>query len=283
MAKFSIADITALREKTGAGMMDVKKALEEADGNVEKAIELIRIKGLKGVEKRSGRKTEEGLVAIKIVDKGAAQKGYVIELVTETDFVAKSEKFLETGDKILEAIVSADADNLDEALAVSFDDGETVKQFVEEAAARFGENVQLKSVQTIEGEKITSYLHKKAQDLPPTIAVLVVTDEKAEEAAKDVAHHIAAYSPKYFSVEDIPEEEVKKEENIATEIAKNEGKPDKIIPNIVRGRLQGFFKTVVLSKQPLAADPKVTVEEHINKTGGKIDKFLRIQVGEEKE
>jgi elongation factor Ts len=280
MANYTTADITKLREKTGAGMMDVKKALDEANGDSEKALEIIRIKGLKGVEKRSGRKAEEGLVTIDIVEKGENQKGFVVELATETDFVAKSEKFIEAGETILKAVVKADANSLEEAEKATIETGETVQEFVRKAAAEFGENVQLKSVQSIEGENITSYLHKKAKDLPPTIAVLVVTDKKGAFIAKDISHHVAALAPKYLSTNDVPSDIVQKEESIAFEIASNEGKPEHIIPNIVKGRLNGFYKETVLLCQPLVADPKTTVEQYVKKSGGDLKGYLRVQVGE---
>jgi len=281
MENFTMGDITKLREKTGAGIMDVKKALEQAKGNFEKAVDIIRIKGIKSVEKRSGRKAEEGLVAVEVVDKNDnTQKGFVIQLATETDFVAKSEKFIKVGDEILKAVVKADANSLDEALEAKTPSGENVKEFVEQAGAQFGENVQLKSVQTIEGENITTYLHKKAKDLPPTIAVLVVTDEKGKSVSTDIAHHIAAFAPKYFTKEDVPSDELERERKVATEIAQNEGKPEKIIPNIVQGRLNGYFRNVVLLEQPLAADPKTTVAKHVEGSGGQLIGFIRVQVGE---
>lgn len=278
MVNYTTKDIVALREKTGAGMMDVKKALVEADGDVSKAEEIIRIKGLKGIEKRAGRSASEGLVNAKVVLDGNTETGYVIELNTETDFVAKSPKFIEASHEMLEAISSSKAGDIESAM-VSKKGDITVEQMIQNLAAAVSENVILKQVHKVSGEALTLYLHKTAKDLPPAIAVLVATDKNGVSAGKDVAHHIAAYNPQYFSKEEVPSDIIEKEKEIATQIAKEEGKPEKIIPNIVEGRLKGFYKDVVLLEQPLASDPKVTVENFVKSTGGNISGFLRVQLG----
>ena len=278
MANYTAADIKALRERTGAGMLDVKKALDEADGNAEKALEIIRVKGLKGVAKREDRATSEGLVAVKIADVDGGQAATMIELNSETDFVAKNEIFVSLAESVLEAVAAAGATELDAALAAPAGDG-TVTEFIDGQAATLGEKLVLRRVVRVEGPKITAYLHKTAKDLPPSIGVLVVTDAAAEAVAKDVAQHVAAIAPTYLTRDDVPAETVAKEREIALETSKNEGKPEAALPKIVEGRLNGFFKEVVLLDQPLAKDPKTTVAKHVAATGGEVQGFVRFRVG----
>ena len=278
MANYTAADIKALRERTGAGMLDVKKALDEAGGDADKALEIIRVKGLKGVAKREGRATSEGLVAVKIVDADGGQAATVIELNSETDFVAKNDKFIALADKVLEAAATAGAADVDAALAADAD-GETVQSVIDNQAATLGEKIVLRRVARVEGPKVTAYLHRTAKDLPPSIGVVVVTDAAAEPVAKDVAQHIAAMAPTYLTREDVPADVVEKERAIAEETSRNEGKPEAALPKIVEGRLGGFFKDVVLVDQPLAKDPKTTVAKHVASTGGELKGFVRFRVG----
>ncbi|MFV2144583.1 MULTISPECIES: translation elongation factor Ts [Isoptericola] len=278
MANYTAADIKALRERTGAGMLDVKKALDEADGNAEKALEIIRVKGLKGVAKREDRTTSEGLVAVKIVDADGGQAATMIELNSETDFVAKNEIFVSLAESVLEAVAASGAADLDAALAAPAGDG-TVTELIDGQAATLGEKIVLRRVARVEGPKVTAYLHKTAKDLPPSIGVLVVTDAAAEAVAKDVAQHVAAIAPTYLTRDDVPADTVAKEREIALETSKNEGKPEAALPKIVEGRLNGFFKEVVLLDQPLAKDPKTTVAKHVAATGGELQGFVRFRVG----
>jgi elongation factor Ts len=278
MANYTAADIKALRERTGAGMLDVKKALDEAGGDADKALEIIRVKGLKGVAKREGRATSEGLVAVKIVDADGGQAATVIELNSETDFVAKNDKFIALADKVLEAAATAGAADVDAALAADAD-GETVQSVIDNQAATLGEKIVLRRVARVEGPKVTAYLHRTAKDLPPSIGVVVVTDAAAEPVAKDVAQHVAAMAPTYLTREDVPADVVEKERAIAEETSRNEGKPEAALPKIVEGRLGGFFKDVVLVDQPLAKDPKTTVAKHVASTGGELKGFVRFRVG----
>jgi elongation factor Ts len=281
MANYTAADIKALREKTGAGMLDVKKALDQADGNQEKAIEIIRIKGLKGLSKREGRTASEGLIATEIIDNpnGKGQIGYLIEINSETDFVAKAQKFIDLGNKIIDAVVKADASDVDSALQAKTEDG-TVKDSIDLLAASVGEKLVLRKVEKIEGTHVTKYMHRTAKDLPPAIGVLVATDSPAQSIAKHIAQHIAAYSPTFLHRDSVPAETVESEERIAVETAKNEGKPEKIIPNIVRGRLEGFYKENVLLDQPLAIDPKKSVGKYIDSVKGKLEGYIRARVGQ---
>ncbi|ROS77128.1 translation elongation factor Ts [Cellulomonas sp. PhB143] len=278
MANYTAADIKALRERTGAGMLDVKKALDEADGNADKALEIIRVKGLKGVAKREGNTTSEGLVAVQVDDVDGGQTATVVELNSETDFVAKNDTFIGFANDVLAAVAAAGAADLDAALAAPLGEG-TVQDAVNGAAATMGEKIVLRRVARLEGEKVTAYLHRTAKDLPPSIAAVVVTDAKGEAVAKDVAQHIAAMSPEFLTREDVPAETVANERRIAEETSRNEGKPEAALPKIVEGRLNGYFKSAVLLDQPLAKDPKTTVAKHLEGVGGSMSAFVRFRVG----
>ncbi len=278
MANYTAADIKALRERTGAGMLDVKKALDEAGGDAEQAVEIIRKKGLARAAKREGNATSEGLVAVKVTDGASGQVATMIEINSETDFVAKNEKFISLADQVLEAVAAAGAADLDSALTAPAAEG-TVADLIASQGATMGEKIVLRRVARAEGPKVTTYLHKTAKDLPPSIGVLVVTDEAAEAVAKDVAQHVAAMAPKYLTREDVPADVVEKEREIAREVSIAEGKPEAALPKIVEGRLGGFFKETVLVDQPLAKDPKTTVAKHVAATGGELQGFVRFRVG----
>ena len=278
MANYTTADIKALREKTGAGMLDVKKALDEADGDVEKAIEIIRVKGLKGIAKREGRSASAGLIVARVVDSGDGQIGVMVEINAETDFVAKNEKFLDFADRVLTAAVDSDAETA-EALAEADVDGTTVKDLTDSMQAVIGEKIVVRRLGRLVAPKVELYLHRTSPDLPAQVAVLLGTDAAGAEVAHDVAMHIAAYSPLYLSREDVPAETVAKERAIAEETTRAEGKPEKAIPRIVEGRLNGFFKENCLVDQPYAKDPKTTVGKVVKAAGGTITGFLRFRVG----
>ena len=278
MANYTTADIKALREKTGAGMLDVKKALDEADGDAEKAIEIIRVKGLKGIAKREGRAASAGLIAAKVVDSDEGQVGVLVEINAETDFVAKNEKFIDFAAKVLDAAVASGAETA-EALAEVEVDGSTVKELTDSMQAVIGEKIVVRRVARLVAPRVETYLHRTNPDLPAQVAVLVGTDEAAAEVAHDVAMHIAAYSPLYLTREDVPAEVVDKERAIAEETTRAEGKPEKAIPKIVEGRLGGYFKENCLVDQAYAKDPKTTVGKVVNATGGKLTGFVRFRVG----
>ena len=278
MANYTAADIKALREKTGAGMMDVKKALDEADGDQDKALEVIRVKGLKGVAKREGRAASDGLVAIEVVPDGAGEAGVMVEVNSETDFVAKNQVFVSLADRVLAAAVASGATDVDSLLAAST--GETtVGELVGETSATLGEKLVVRRVVRVTGEKVASYLHRTAKDLPPQVGVLVATDAAASDVARDVAMHIAAYSPQYRTREDVPADVVESERRIAEETSRNEGKPEAALPKIIEGRMNGFFKESVLLDQPYARDPKTTVGKVVEETGGTLTGFARFRVG----
>jgi elongation factor Ts len=278
MANYTAADIKALRERTGAGMLDVKKALDEADGNAEKALEIIRVKGLKGVSKREGRAASDGLVAAHVTDDADGQTGVLIELNSETDFVAKNTTFVTLAEKVLASAVAAGTDDV-AAILASEVDGRTVQETIDETAATLGEKVVLRRVARISAPKVSVYLHKVNKDLPPQVGVLVGSDVPGAEVARDVAMHIAAYSPSYLTRDDVPAETVESERRIAEETSRNEGKPEAALPKIVEGRLNGFFKESVLVDQAFAKDPKQSVGKVVEAVGGALTGFARFRVG----
>lgn len=278
MANYTTADIKALREKTGAGMLDVKKALDEANGDAEKAIEIIRVKGLKGIAKREGRAASAGLIAAKVVDSGNGQVGVLVEINAETDFVAKNQKFLDYAEQVLTAALDSGATDA-EALAEVEVDGSTVKELTDGMQAVIGEKIVVRRLARLSGEVVSLYLHRTNPDLPAQVGVLVSTDKAAEEVAHDVAMHIAAYSPKYLERSQVPAEDVEKERAIVEETTRAEGKPEKALPKIVEGRMNAFYKENCLVDQAYAKDPKTTVGKVVAATGGKINGFARFRVG----
>ena len=273
MANYTAADIKEIRESTGAGMLDVKKALDEAGGDKAKAVELIRVKGLKGIAKREGRTASEGLIAVDISDSEGGQTGTLVELNSETDFVAKNEKFVALGDEAVAAVVESGAAEPADLANTPF--GEALTN----AGATMGEKIEVRRIGRVSGEAVSSYMHRTSKDLPPQVGVLVASDKAGAEVARDVAMHIAAYSPSYLNREEVPEEIVADERRIAEETAKAEGKPEKAIPKIVEGRLNGYFKENVLLDQPFAKDPKQSVGQVIEAAGGTITGFVRFRVG----
>jgi len=274
MANFSLEDVKTLRERLGTGMVDTKNALVEADGDMEKAIEILRLKGAKGNAKRADRSTSEGLVA-------AAENGTsatMIELACETDFVAKGDKFVALSDKVLAAVVAAGAKNLDEALAAPLD-GKTVAVVIDEEAAIIGEKIELRRLAVVEADNFAIYLHKTSQDLPPQVGVIVGYSGADAETARSIAQHISFADPIYLSREDVPAAEVEKERQIVAEISRNEGKPEAQLEKIVEGRIGAYFKQVALLEQDYARDNKVTVGKVITDAGLSVVGFVRFKVG----
>ncbi|EWS81190.1 translation elongation factor Ts [Brachybacterium phenoliresistens] len=273
MANYTAADIKEIREATGAGMLDVKKALDEADGDKAKAVELIRVKGLKGIAKREGRSASEGLVAFDVRDVEGGQQGTLVELNSETDFVAKNDKFVALGDEAVAAAVESGATEPEQLADTPF--GEALTN----AGATMGEKILVRRIGRVQGEVVTAYMHRTNKDLPPQVGVLVATDAAGAEVARDVAMHIAAYSPLYLTRDEVPADQVENERRIAEETAKNEGKPEKALPKIVEGRLNGFFKENVLLEQAFAKDAKQTVGKVLEAAGGTVTGFVRFRVG----
>ena len=274
MANYTAADIKALRERTGAGMMDVKKALDEANGDADKAMELIRIKGLKGATKREGRSTAEGLVAA-AVENGV---GVMVEVACETDFVAKAAPFIEFANKVLATAISSGAADVEALLAVEVD-GKPMSEAVIAAGALLGEKVAIRRLARVEGATVDSYLHKTSKDLPAQVGVLFAIDGDNQEVAHDVAVHIAAMSPTFVSRDEVAAEVVESERRIATETAQAEGKPEAAMTKIVEGRLTGFFKEIVLVDQAFAKDAKKSVATVLADAGVKPVAFARFRVG----
>jgi elongation factor Ts len=275
MANYTAADIKALRESTGAGMLDVKKALDEADGDRAKATEILRVKGLKGVTKREGRTTSNGLVAA-AADGGV---GTLVEVLCETDFVAKGEKFGALAQEVLDQAVATGAANAEDLLASTLADGTTVQERLDEANATIGEKIEIKRVARLEGDAVVPYLHKTSPDLPPQIGVLVATEGGDAAIARDVAMHIAAFSPTVLTRDEVDPETVENERRVAEATAKEEGKPEAALPKIVEGRVNGYFKENVLLEQAFAKDPKKTVEKVLAEAGAKATGFARFRVG----
>jgi len=274
MANYTAADVKTLRERSGAGMMDCKAALDEANGDLDKAMEVLRLKGLKGVTKREGRTTSNGIVVARV----AGGKGYLIELACETDFVAKAEKFVALGDSIADAIAAAGVDSLEAALAAPVA-GKSVADAITDEAAIMGEKVELRRVAVVADDNIDAYLHRTSKDLPPQVGVLVAFKGADVETAHDVAVHIAAYSPTYMSASDVPADIVETERRIAMETARNEGKPEAALEKIVEGRVKGFFKENCLLEQDFAKDNKVTVGKVLEQHGITVSSFARFRVG----
>ena len=274
MANFTIADIKALREQLGTGMVDTKKALEEADGDVEKAVEILRLKGAKGNAKRADRSTSEGLVAARELD----GKVTLIELACETDFVAKNDRFIALADKVADAAAAVAADSVEAALAAPAG-SQNVEQLIADEAAIIGEKVELRRVRTLSGDKFEVYLHRTNKDLPPQVGVVLAYSGDDAETARSIAQHISFANPTYLSRDDVPEADVDKEREIVTEISRNEGKPEAALPKIVEGRVNAFFKQVALLDQDYAKDNKLSVAQVAKDAGITITDFARFKVG----
>ena len=275
MANYTAADIKALRESTGAGMLDVKKALDEADGDQAKATEILRVKGQKGVTKREGRTTSNGLV----IAKAEGGVGTLVEVLCETDFVAKGEKFIALADQVFAQAVDTKASSADELLASTLADGKTVKELLDDANATIGEKIEVKRVARVEAPVVAAYQHKTSPDLPAQIGVLVATEGGDEQVARDVAMHVAAFSPTVLTRDEVDAETVENERRVAEATAKEEGKPEAALPKIVEGRVNGYFKENVLLEQPFAKEPKKTVAKVLEEAGAKATSFARFRVG----
>ena len=274
MANVSLEDIKTLRERLGTGMVDTKNALVEADGDLEKATELLRLKGAKGNAKRADRSTSEGLIA---AHEGAASTT-MIELACETDFVAKGEKFVALGERVLAAVVAAGAVSVDAALAAAVD-GSTVATIIDEEAAIIGEKFELRRVVRLEGSQFAVYLHRTNKDLPPQVGVVVAYEGSDAETARSIAQHISFADPQYLSRDEVPAGMVDTERRIVEEISRNEGKPDAALPKIVEGRVGAFFKQVALLEQDYARDNKLTVANVLKDAGLTVTGFARFKVG----
>lgn len=274
MANFTAADVKALREQTGAGMMDVKKALTEADGDAEKALEIIRLKGLKSLSKREGRQASAGLLAAQT----DGTVGVLVEVNSETDFVAKNQKFIDFSNEVLAAAVASQAADLDALLAAPMGEG-TVKDRLDAFAAVIGEKLQVGRIVRVEGENVDLYLHQTNPDLPPQVGVFVVTDAAGKSVAHDIAMHVAAYMPAYLDRDSVPADVLEKERATLEKITLEEGKPANIVPKIVEGRLNAFYKDNCLVDQAFARDPSKSVAQVLKEAGATVTNFVRVHVG----
>ena len=274
MANFSLEDVKTLRERLGTGMVDTKNALVEAEGDIEKAVEILRLKGAKGNAKRADRSTSEGLVAV--VESATAVT--MFELACETDFVAKSEKFVTLGNSVLQALADSGAETVDAALAAPVD-GTTVGALIDDQAAILGEKIELRRVIRIPGDKFAVYLHRTNKDLPPQVGVVVAYSGDDAETARGIAQHISFADPIYLSRDDVPASDVEKERHIVEEISRGEGKPEAALPKIVEGRITAYFKQVALLEQEYARDNKVTIKQVLADAKLTVTAFARFKVG----
>jgi len=273
---YTAEDVKKLREATAAGMLDCKKALDEAEGDFQKAVEIIRVKGLKGVTKREGRTTLNGLV----LAKAEGNLGVMLELNCETDFVAKGDRFQELANELLEHLLSSKITDQSAFLASKMGNGKTVQETIDEGNATLGEKIELRRIAVLEGSPVALYMHRTNPDLPPQIGVLVQLATDALEAGKDVAQHIAAFAPQFVRREDIPADHIENERRIAEETARAEGKPEAALSKVVEGRITGFVKEVSLLEQSFAKDAKKTVQQILDEAKTTVSAFHRFKVGQ---
>jgi len=275
MSNFTAADVKKLRDLTGSGMMDCKKALEESEGDFDKAVEILRIKGAKDVGKRAGRTAANGLVA----HAGTS----LLELNCETDFVAKNADFVELAQTLVQFVDANHPADVPALLAATLADGRTVADTMESASAKIGEKLVINRFASLDGS-VAVYMHRKSPDLPPQVGVAVAysgsSDEAGESDARAIAMQIAAMRPKYVTRDEVPDDVVATERRIAEETAREEGKPEAALPRIVDGRVNGFFKDFVLVEQASVTDNKKTVQQVLKEAGLTVTRFVRFEVGQ---
>ena len=276
MANYTAEDVKKLREATAAGMLDCKKALDEADGDYDKAVEIIRVKGLKGVTKREGRLTSNGLVVAKV----SGETGVMLELNCETDFVAKGERFIALGDELVDHLLTSKTPTVEAFLASTMGNGKTVQAVIDEGNATMGEKIEVRRIAVIKDSPVGIYLHRTSPDLPPQVGVLVELVKDAAEVGKDIAQHIAAFAPQFVNREDVPADLIENERRIAEETAREEGKPEAALSKIIEGRVTGFVKEVSLIEQSFAKDAKKTVKQILDEAGTAVKAFHRFRVGQ---
>jgi elongation factor Ts len=276
MASVNMADVKRLRELTAAGMMDCKKALEESEGDFDRAVELLRLKGAKDVGKRESRTASNGLVAVKHEGDSAAA---LLELNCETDFVAKGDRFQALAAQVVEHILATKPADVPSLLESQID-GKTVKELLDEANAALGEKIEIRRFSVLEGGYIGSYMHKTDPQLPPTVGVLVQLDTPNAEVVKDLAQHTAAMAPKYLSPAEVPADVIAKERALFEEMTREEGKPEAALPKIVEGRVNGWYKDFTLLEQAFVKDNKKTITKVADEAGVKVLAFTRFKVGQ---
>ena len=272
---FTAQDVKALREKTGVGMMECKKALVEADGDMDKAVDFLRERGLAAAAKKATRIAAEGVV-LPYYD-AKAKKGVVVEVNSETDFVAKNEKFVNLVNKIAELIVKSDVKTMEEAMSLSTEEG-TLNDTIVNFTATIGEKISFRRFARLsktDSQNFGSYIHMGGR-----IAVLTLLEGADEETAKDVSMHAAAMRPSYVKREDVPAEEVERETSVLKEQAMNEGKPAEIAEKMVNGRINKFYKEICLEEQDFVKDSDMTVGAFVKSKNGSIINMVRFEVGE---
>ena len=272
MPNFTAVDVKRLRDATGAGMMDAKKALDETDGDFDKAAEVLRIKGAAKAAKRGAERTaSNGLVA--------AQGPALLELACETDFVAKGAEFQKLANEVVAVAAATRPADVDALGAATLGDGRTVAEAVEAAAAVIGEKLEVRRVALFDGD-VVSYLHRRASDLPPQVGVLVEYAGGDAEAARGAALQIAAMRPQFLARDEVPAETVENERRIAEATAREEGRPEQALPRIVEGRVNAFFKDTVLVDQPSIQDLKRSAGDVLVEAGVTVTRFARFEVGQ---
>ncbi|MFG6561390.1 MULTISPECIES: translation elongation factor Ts [unclassified Sulfitobacter] len=265
--------VKELRDSTGAGMMDAKKALTENDGDMEAAVDWLRTKGLAKAAKKSGRTAAEGLVAVKV----EGGHGVAVEVNSETDFVGKNAEFQSMVSNIADAALKVDDV---EALKAAEIDGKTVETILTDAIAKIGENMSLRRMQSIEGETVVSYVHNAAAPGMGKIGVLVAMNGGNEELGKQIAMHIAAVNPASLSEADLDPAVVEKEKQVQMDIARESGKPEAVIEKMITGRMQKYMSEVTLVNQSFVVNPDLTVGKAAEEAGATITGFVRLEVGE---
>ena len=264
------ADVKKLRDATGAGMMDAKKALTEADGDFDAAVEILRVSGQAKMAKRSDREASNGLVA--------SSGNAVIQLGAETDFVAKNAEFMALAQEIADAVAKAEAHGVEAANGVVLASGKSAAEAVSELSAKIGEKLEIANAAHFDGDTVI-YLHKRSSDLPPQVGVAVEHSGGDADFVRGIAMQIAAMSPQWVTRDEVPEDVLANERRIAELTAREEGKPEQIIPRIVEGRLSGFFKDVVLVEQASVSDDKKTVGQLLKENGVTVTRFVRFSAG----
>jgi elongation factor Ts len=275
MANFTAADVKRLRDLTAAGMMDCKKALDEADGDFDKAVEILRAKGAKDVGKRADRVTANGLVA----HSGNA----LLEINCETDFVAKNADFVAFAQELVAHVAATKPASAEAFLASSLPDGRTVALAVEEQSAKIGEKLVVNRVAVVDGP-IAVYMHRKSADLPAQVGVIVAysgkeSDEASLDDARGIAMQIAAMRPKYLTRDEVPADVVETERRVAEQKAKEEGKPEAALSRIIEGSVGAYYKDFVLLEQASVQDQKKSVQQVLTETGLTVSRFVRFEVG----
>lgn len=275
MTQITAALVKELRERTGSGMMECKKALAEAGGDLEAAVEILRKAGLAKADKKSGRTAAEGRIALKMTEDG--RQAVILEVNSETDFVAKNEDFLKFVEQVAEAALATRAATVEELLASSIGaDGRTIEEVRRQLVAKLGENIHVRRLLRMETEngRLASYLHGSR------IGVIVEVVGGSAELARDIAMHIAASRPLWVRAEDVPPAILAKEREILTAQAASSGKPQDVVAKMVEGKLRKYLEEVTLVGQPFVKDPDQSVAELLQKNGASVVRFVRFEVGE---